>query len=150
MQLLWSLLVSNGFKGLLSGSCSVLTWCDSASVLSINCMLMQEEGFSPARAGPAYAPVLTNALPARQLSHLSLSNPNNRAQAFGDLFGPPSGSLPNVTIPDCPQLPDWNHQRPYLTGQFLLEGLELDEAISERQQALESFSSDVQELVGNI
>lgn len=114
--------------------------------------MLQEEGFSPARAGPAYAPVLTNALPARQPSPLGLTNPslNLRTNAFGDLFGPPSGSLPNVAVPNCPELPDWNHQRPYLTGQFLMEGLEAEEGTSGRQQALESFSSAVQEIVGTV
>ena len=114
--------------------------------------MLQEEGFSPARAGPAYAPVLTNALPARQPSPLGLTNPslNPKANAFGDLFGPPGGSLPNVAVPNCPELPDWNHQRPYLTGQWLMEGLEAEEGTSGRQQALESFSSAVQEIVGTV
>lgn len=111
-------------------------------------MSLQEEGFSPARAGPAYAPVLTNALPARQPSLLGPTKPNSRADAFGDLFGPPGGSLPNVAVPKCPELPDWNHQRPYLTGQFLMEALEVEDGTSGRQQTLESFSSAVQEVVG--
>lgn len=119
--------------------------------LSVTCTCcLQEEGFSPARAGPAYAPALTSALPARQPSPLGLTNPNSRANTFGDLFGPPGGSLPNVAVPNCPELPVWNHQRPYLTGQFLMEGLEVEDETSGRQQALESFSSAVQEVVGTV
>ncbi|KAL0053447.1 hypothetical protein WJX82_005855 [Trebouxia sp. C0006] len=105
----------------------------------------QEEGFSPVKSGPAYAPVLTNALPARGLS--PLGPPTPAARAVGDLFRPPGGSLPNVAVPKCPALPDWNQQRPYLTGQYLMESLEVEEPSTSRQQALESFSPAVQELV---
>ena len=119
--------------------------------LSVTCTCcLQEEGFSPARAGPAYAPALTSALPSRQPSPLGLTNPNSKANMFGDLFAPPGGSLPNVAVPNCPELPVWNHQRPYLTGQFLMEGLEVEDETSGRQQALESFSSAVQEVVGTV
>ena len=69
-------------------------------------------------------------------------------RAVGDLFRPPGGSLPGVAIPDCPALPSWNQQRPYLTGQYLLESLDLQDASTSRQQALESFSPGVQEVVG--
>ncbi|DBA91460.1 hypothetical protein WJX77_003506 [Trebouxia sp. C0004] len=105
----------------------------------------QEEGFSPVKSGPAYAPVLTNALPARGLSPLGPSAP--AARAVGDLFRPPGGSLPNVAVPNCPALPDWNQQRPYLTGQYLMESLEVEQPSTSRQQPLESFSPAVQEIV---
>ena len=90
--------------------------------------------------------MLTNALPARQPSPLGPAAPSLRA--VGDLFRPSGGSLPNVTIPNCPALPDWDQQRPYLTGQYLLESLEVEDASTSRQQPLESFSSAVQEIVG--
>lgn len=118
-------------------------------MLSI-CGLLQEEQFSPARAGPDYAPVLTNALPtSRHTSPLgrSLGPFDSRQTPFGDLFGLGS-SLPSVAVPNCPELPDWNHQRPYLTGQFLLDAQDAEESGSSRHQALESFSSAVQEIVG--
>ncbi len=92
--------------------------------------------------------MLTNALPARGLSPLGPSAP--AARAVGDLFRPPGGSLPNVAVPNCPALPDWNQQRPYLTGQYLMESLEVEEPSTSRQQALESFSPAVQEIVGKL
>ena len=58
--------------------------------------------------------------------------------------------MPNVAVPNCPALPDWNRQRPYLTGQYLMESLEVEEPSTSRQQALESFSPAVQELVGKL
>lgn len=105
----------------------------------------QEEGFSPVKSGPAYAPVLANPLPARGPSPLGAPTP--AARPVGDLFRPPGGSLPNVAVPNCPALPDWNQQRPYLTGQYLMESLELEDGSASRQQALESFSPAVQEIV---
>jgi len=87
-------------------------------------------------------------LPARGLS--PLGTPTPAARAVGDLFRPPGGSLPNVAVPKCPALPDWNQQRPYLTGQYLMESLEVEEPSTSRQQALESFSPAVQELVGKL
>lgn len=107
---------------------------------------MQEEGFSPVKSGPVYAPVLTSALPARGPSPLGAPNP--AARPVGDLFRPPGGSLPNVAVPNCPALPDWNQQRPYLTGQYLMDSLELEDASASRHQALESFSPAVQEIAG--
>jgi len=92
--------------------------------------------------------VLTNALPARGLS--PLGPPAPAARAVGDLFRPPGGSLPNVAVPNCPALPDWTQQRPYLTGQYLMESLEVEDPSTSRQQALESFSPAVQELVGEL
>ena len=108
--------------------------------------MLQEEGFSPVKFGLAYAPVLTNALPARGPSPLGPTTP--AARPVGDLFRPPGGSLPNVAVPNCPALPDWNQQRPYLTGQYLMESLELEDDSASRHQALESFSPAVQEIVG--
>ncbi|KAL3137516.1 hypothetical protein ABBQ38_004802 [Trebouxia sp. C0009 RCD-2024] len=105
----------------------------------------QEEGFSPVKSGPVYAPVLTNALPARGPSPLGAPTP--AARPVGDLFRPPGGSLPNVAVPNCPALPDWNQQRPYLTGQYLMDSLELEDTSGSRHQALESFSPAVQEIV---
>lgn len=111
---------------------------------------LQEEGFSPVKSGPAYAPVLANALPARGPSPLGGPAPTPAARPVGDLFRPPGGSLPNVAVPNCPALPDWNQQRPYLTGQYLLESLELEDESAGRHQPLESFSPAVQEIVGTL
>ena len=114
---------------------------------------VQEDGFSPIKSGPAYTPALKNALPApRGPSPLGppAAPPSTNIQRVGDLFRPPGGSLPNVAIPECPALPAWNQQRPYLTGQYLLESLELEDASASRHQALESFSPAVQELVGEL
>lgn len=110
----------------------------------------QEEGFSPVKSGPAYAPVLASALPARGPSPLGAPAPTRAARPVGDLFRPPGGSLPNVAVPNCPALPDWNQQRPYLTGQYLMESLELEDESASRHQALESFSPAVQEIVGTL
>ena len=113
---------------------------------------MQEEGFSPVKSGPAYVPVLHNALPARGPSPLGGPAPPGgltpAARPVGDLFRPPGGSLPNVAVPNCPVLPDWNQQRPYLTGQFLMESLDLEDTSGSQPQAVESFSPAVQEVVG--
>lgn len=111
---------------------------------------LQEEGFSPVKSGPAYAPVLTNALPARGPSPLGAPALAPAARPVGDLFRPPGGSLPNVAVPNCPALPDWNQQRPYLTGQYLMDSLELEDDSASRHQALESFSPAVQEIVGTL
>ena len=112
---------------------------------SLQLCILQEEGFSPVKSGAAYAPV-ANVLPARGPSPLGPSAP--AARAVGDLFRPPGGSFPNVHIPNCPALPDWNQQRPYLTGQYLMESLELEDASASQHQPLESFSPAVQEIVG--
>ena len=53
-----------------------------------------------------------------------------------------------MAVPNCPALPDWNQQRPYLTGQYLMESLELEDDSANRHQALDSFSPAVQEIVG--